>query len=236
MSHTYTPTAVKMTTFALRDDGDDDDASSTNVPDEAIADGVKYIHDRIFGVTVTRRVQIDPIGFESRAARSNSQFDGLDPLTSTEAQFLLGGMQVQLVETGGASTYHFAVPLDQWLINGATLATATLHFRPSPGHSALPSQPSLAIVRTAIGGLNLPSTTLLSSPASGHAILSAASVVAYETSQALTFTADQNNTIDLATYNYVAIINDEYGANALAGAEYQRLDIVMTGCPDARSA
>jgi hypothetical protein len=42
MSSVYTPTATKLVSITLPDDGDAANASSSNTPDEALADGVLY--------------------------------------------------------------------------------------------------------------------------------------------------------------------------------------------------
>jgi hypothetical protein len=155
--------------------------------------------------------------------------------TASQAVFSERGFYSSIVYTAGAGSNAWAMPIDAGLIDGATLATATLYFRPVGGHAALPPvQPWLGIVaidRAAYNPMNLK----LKSGTTGFSQLAAANVAAYQVDQALVFTPNQNALIDLTQYAYMLVIGDEGGsANALAGNRYASLGLSMTSIPDAR--
>lgn len=143
------------------------------------------------------------------------------------------------VGTAGSGNWHFLVPLDDDLVDGATLTQATLYCRPANSHVGLPTrQISVCLIRstyTGSSGAALPNPDkLISTPASGHVALAAGSTGAYQADQALVYVPDQNNVIDKSLYTYAAIIADEGGTNGLAGAAFAMIDLTMTGIPDAR--
>lgn len=158
--------------------------------------------------------------------------------TATEITRRAFGFLTKVTNTG-ANNWHYLIPLDDELIDGATLAQATLYCRPANSHVGLPTrQISVCLVRatyTGSSGAALPNPDkLISTPASGHVALAAGSTGAYQADQALVYVPDQNNVIDKSLYTYAAIIADEGGANALSGAAFAMIDLTMTGIPDAR--
>lgn len=161
-----------------------------------------------------------------------------DPTTTTQLSYGSGtgsGVVTKLVDTGATNGYHYRFSINDCLVHGATLASALLRFSTGGAPRSVPAkQPGLAIVRRPLTGYLPAATKLLSSPASGFAIAAAADAAAYGALESLTFTADQNNSIDLATYMYEAIIMDESHTNALAGNEFKTLAITMSAIPDAR--
>ena len=119
-------------------------------------------------------------------------------------------------------------------MDGSTLSSATLYFRPIGGHASVPTvQPWVGIIRNVRTAYN-PFADKLKSGATGYTQLAAASVAAYQVDQALVFTPDQNNLIDLSTYSYLLVIGDEGAGNMLAGNRYAQVALAMTAIPDAR--
>ena len=162
------------------------------------------------------------------------------PATATDIDLSAFGFMTRQASVG-ANNWHFHVPLNALLIDGATLASATLRCRPAGSHVGLPTrQISLCLIRntfTGSSGSSMPNPDrLISAPASGHVALAAASTAAYEADQGLVYTPNQNNVINKSLYSYAALIADEGGANALAGAAFASIELAMTGIPDARRA
>lgn len=146
------------------------------------------------------------------------------------------GFYPLIVQTGGASSYLFAIPIDEFMIDGATLASAHLYLRPKGGHAGLPTrQPWLGIVRNIATGY-APVPQPLLSGVTGVSQLASGSTGAYQTDNTIVLTCDQNNVIDKLQYNYLAIIGDEGGTNALAGNRFAKILLNFTGIPDARRA
>jgi hypothetical protein len=147
------------------------------------------------------------------------------------------GWMTRSIDTG-ANNWQFYVPLNAYLVDGATIASATLHFRPANSHAGLPTrQQSICLVRdtyTGSTGASLPNPAkLISTPASGHVALAAASTGALQADQSLVYTSDQNNVVDLSQFSYGAIIADEGGTNAIVGCAFSMLELSLTGIADA---
>ena len=131
---------------------------------------------------------------------------------------------------GGSQPYAFAVALDDYLENGATLTGATLNWNAS-NHTALPAyQPFFGIFSVPTVSPVTDASTLLRSLLSTYwATNAAATVAAYNAaSQSLIWTPDQNNVIDRTAYTYFAVIADEVGTNAQAGNAYRSLLLTMS--------
>ena len=144
------------------------------------------------------------------------------------------GFYSNIVYGAGAGSYAWSVPLDAALVDGSTLSSATLHFRPVGGHAAVPTvQPWFGILRNVRTSYN-PVSEKMKSGTTGYTQLAAASVAAYQVDQAMVFTPDQNNVIDLSTYSYLLVIGDEGAGNMLAGCRFAQVGLSMTGIPDAR--
>jgi hypothetical protein len=150
------------------------------------------------------------------------------------AHILVGsqGFYPIVVYTGATDNYGFEIPLDAFLIHGATLSTATLYLRPISGHGGLPTrQPKFGIVRKSVAGYNTAAESLLTT---SYAQLAAGSVVAYEADSTIVYTPDQNNVIDRTLYSYTLVLYDEGGTNALAGNRYAQVRLAFGAIPDAR--
>ena len=154
------------------------------------------------------------------------------PIAAADSQFDPGGSFNPLSAfTGVTNHYGYMLPLDPYLIQGATLSAATLRMQPNSGHAALPARlPKVALVRVA-------STFVLAallSTGSGYAVDASATLVAYELKHTIVFTPDQNATIDKTQNSYFAIVLDEAGTNALAGGAYLHFALDFIAIPDAR--
>lgn len=164
----------------------------------------------------------------------------IDFATATATQILQRSacFYTQVVDVT-AENWQFLISLDDALVDGATIAEATLHCRPVNGHGALPTrQISMSLVRgslSIVGSVPANPDLLKSGGGSGHVPLTAANVGAYHAAQALVYTPDQNHdNIDKSLYTYSAIIADEGGTNALSGAMFYKIDLSLTDIPDAR--
>lgn len=156
------------------------------------------------------------------------------PLAQADASFDTGSFYALRTYTGATNHYGYKIPLDEFLIHGATLSSATLRYRPTSAHAALPArQPKLAIVRTPLTGY-APVAVALLSTGSGYVQDTAADVAAFEADRSLVFTPDQNQVIDKLTYRYFAIVLDSAGTNSVAGNAFHAIELAHTAIPDAR--
>ncbi len=158
------------------------------------------------------------------------------PVEVTDTALNLQGFYSLVVYTGGSAVtfYAWMLPIDDFLIDGATLNSATLFLRPIGGHGGLPTeQPLLNIFRTPLTGY-APSPASFRSTGPGFQQLNAADVTAYQADQQLVYTPNQNNVINRTLYSYAAVIADESGTNALAGCRFAALRLDFTAIPDAR--
>lgn len=200
--------------------------------------------------TLTRQV---PVGSRVRGITNggSGSTPGPDVINSTAINFIpvigadgifstSGIFASSRVNTGASTNYAFLVDINDTMVDGATLSTAKIRFRPS-GHAGLPArQPQLAIVRGTFAGTGLGTVSNLLTTGNGFAVLTAANLAAYDAAQALVFTPDQNNVVDKSTYYYFAIITDEAGTNAgagglgILGTTYTAIELSFTAIPDAR--
>jgi hypothetical protein len=130
------------------------------------------------------------------------------------------------------------VPINR-MHNGANLLTVTVYFQVGLNHSTAPATPpTIKVVSVASNGT---SSTLLNNTtnatysgvwynASGAACFfnpsSAPTGAAYYNSgavQSITFTCNQNNTIDNTANSYCVIITDESGSNSLNGNTFYNI-------------
>ena len=188
-------------------------------------------------VTLNGNVRISAsVGAIAPVLTVNALTNNMDFAYPTVAQAGLSdrGFFTNIVYSAGAGSYAWSMPLDQSLVDGSTLSSATLYFTPVGGHVAVPTiQPWIGIIRNVRAGYN-PTSTKLKSGATGYTQLAAATVVAYQVDQALVFTPDQNNLIDLTTYSYLLVIGDEGAGNMIPGNRFAQVALSMTAIPDAR--
>lgn len=156
--------------------------------------------------TLTRQV---PVGLNFRGITNGGSGSTPGTVTATtttlgfcvaigaDAQLDYGSMYPLRVFTGATQNYGYMIDVNDEMVDGATLTSATLRFRPVGGHAGLPTrQPQFAIVRTTVTAVALAN---LLSTGNGYVTLAAGSTGAYQADQALVFSPDQNNVIDKTT-------------------------------------
>ena len=190
----------------------------------------------------TSLVRQVPLGLAVRGISGSSPTPGvINPITTAIPFIPIGYADAQLdtsslttvrIYTGTPQTYAYLADIHSQLVDGATLTSATLRFKPKTGHGALPTaQPGYAVCRSPLAAVGAP-TNLLST-GNGFSFLAAGTLVAYEVDQALFFVPNQNNVIDKTAFRYWAVLVDEAGTNALAGTAYHALTLNLS-IPDAR--
>ena len=127
------------------------------------------------------------------------------------------------VNVGAATGRHLVFPLNPYLENGATLDSVKLILG-GQAHVALPAMmPSLGVAR-----LEPVANTMDSLRAAGALDDSSANAAAYDAIHDITLTTDQNQTIDLSTYVYFAVVCNEGHTNALAELRLRQIVLTMT--------
>ena len=126
--------------------------------------------------------------------------------------------------------------------NGATLVSATLSFIVGQTHAGIPQVlPGVRLVGVDVFGFAFPLATaaltagtdatgmqFVATPASG------AAWYALGVGQTFTFTCDPGIVIDTTAFSYHAVIQDEFGANALTGNIYVELELSFANIADQR--
>jgi hypothetical protein len=157
-----------------------------------------------------------------------------NPLTALDGYFYAGGtFVVARSSTHATNAWGFWMPIDEFLVHGATLASATLKWCPDTT-TAPTVMPQIHVVRSIRVGIGGPGDTLLGTLRSGGYAIDSGGTYAPTVTRDLTYTTDQNNTIDLATYNYAVIIFDEHGTNATTGNAFHSVALAMTNILDGR--
>ena len=133
---------------------------------------------------------------------------------------------------GGATTTYIDIPLR--FHDNATITFVTLNFQILTARASLPAvQPSFQIARRKIsdgsvaGFLSTGVTSLAATTPTGY--YAGGFVV-----QGISFVPDQNNVIDASQYTYYALIQDESGANSIAGNYYMGVVVTASTIPDLR--
>ncbi len=208
----------------------------------------RWISGTAHQASVTRNVSCDSVQGVGSVAGA---VDGIDT-TSLDFQvipitvalvFLSAGSMYPAAVYGGAGSgkrRRYVIPLNDAMIDGATLSSAVLKFTTFVTHAGVPAElPQFAIFRRALASTGLAgygaASTLLST-GNGYATLATpANVAAYEVENTITLTPDQNNVIDRSTYRYFAVIGDEARTNATANSNaYQTISLSFASLPDAR--
>lgn len=213
--------------FTIPSDGDAFTAAAFNVAYQALADRTQYLQKRIDGsvATVTKEIPFGTsrsLGVSVLAPQSGVYIGPYNVLPGTGIDMYTG--YAQFVDVNIAWSRHICLPLDQDLIHGATLVSATLNLKGAPAHVALPlGPPTLSLIRyTANGEVveELLSTGMVADP----------SILAvYEANHTFTYTTDQYNVIDRSgTYTYAAIISNEAGYDALQYLRLYSLTLTMS--------
>lgn len=126
-------------------------------------------------------------------------------------------------DSAAALGQHAIFQLNPYLVNGATLDSVKLILG-GQGHGALPlMMPALGVVR-----YEPVANTLDTLRASGMLDDTSANAAAYDAIHDITLTTDQNQTIDLSTYVYFAVVCNEGHTNALAELRLRQIVLTMT--------
>jgi hypothetical protein len=139
--------------------------------------------------------------------------------------FLYGdSLRFNVATAGSAVGRHVFFPLNSILINGATIDSAKLFLQPVSAHASLPAMmPAMSIVRVD------PSTgTQAGLRGAGMTDDPSAGVGSYNARHAINVTCDQNQTVDLGTYEYFAVACNEGDTNAVAELQFFGIQITMT--------
>lgn len=216
----------------------DGTATYVNVPstlnveaDLSVGDDLSVTGDITYAspVTVTKCVPMT----EVRGRTSSAINDGGDidasylPLTNSHATFDRGDMIIAAGNAGSDAAYQFYLPISAYLAHGAALTSAVLTLDPNDGHAGLPQcMPKFAIARAAALASSAPVSLI--STGGGFATDAAADAAAFDALHTITFTPNQNNTIDLEQYTYYACIQDEGGTNSDIAGRYLSLKLTYT--------
>ena len=144
-----------------------------------------------------------------------------------------GSVAVQRVTTGASQAYAYRFPVNQFMIDGATLASVKMRFQGSPpsrGANLPAVMPKFGIQRFDVDD----NVTALLTTGSGLVTDPSATVGAFISSHDVTFTPDENNVIDKSLYGYSLIFWNEGGTNALNGDVIYSFLFSFTNIPDAR--
>lgn len=216
---------------ALPDDGDNADAAALDQPSIDLADRTAYMRtllqplvrvDRFRPTTWTAEPGGTTTAVVDLTSAPNSYaawlFTGSPSAGSTKYRIdETRGLKIPEVWTSTTKAHAYIMPLTSaHLSNGRTLSTVKLRLAAVGSHIGLPTQmPALYVGRVDRTSVTNAETALKSS-ANGWAVDASANVAAYETNHDITFTADQNNSIDLSQYIYTLTFAYEGGTNALA--------------------
>lgn len=183
----------------------------------------------------TRHVPCSRVNGVTSAATSPDVAALFYPLTQADARRDFGqALYVLRASTHATNAWGFVLPIDEFLVHGSTLGSATLAWCPSAGTAGTPTvlaqMDIVRVVRSGAGGGSIGSNTLLTT---GFVVDSGGTYNSSTTRQ-LVYTPDRNNIIDLATYSYAVVIFDAHGTNQVLGNVFHSVALAMTNIPDGR--
>lgn len=135
-----------------------------------------------------------------------------------------GSFYPQAASTHATNAWGFWIPIDRFLINGATLTSATLHYTPSNSGANPTVFPQIGFLR-ALHTSYFPTHESLHS---SNFIIDSGGTYDTSVTRQLVYTPNQNNVIDTSTYSYACLIYDEHGTNASAGNAFHGVNFVFT--------
>lgn len=143
---------------------------------------------------------------------------GVPAAAATDIQLLNGQLQVNIsVTTGSAVARALRFPIDQFLVDGATLSSITMRMQGASGHAALPAlMPQFGVIRNDADGTSGGTANLLTS-GSGLVTDPTALLATYVAAHSVVFTPNQNNVIDKTQYSYSLIWWNEGSTNSIVG-------------------
>lgn len=154
------------------------------------------------------------------------------PCIATDVLFQRGAATFASVVTGSDTAHALVMKLDDALIDGATLSSLRIRWKPNPTHVSLPGlMPKYGVGRVSITG-NV--GTALYSTGGGLRTDASADIAAYNPEHWNSFAPDQHSVIDKTNFGYHLTVYNEGGANSLAASIYA-IEVTQT-IPDARRA
>lgn len=149
------------------------------------------------------------------------------PPSDTTLYMTYGVQQIAFgsVDTGSNTNAKAVIyVIDDYLQNGATLASVALTLVGTAGHVALPG----VMPRLRVAAYDAVAFTAASLYSGGAVADGSASTAAYQTNHAVTVTCNQNNTIDKASKTYAVIVWNEGYTNAISGLALLGLKLTQT--------
>ncbi len=138
------------------------------------------------------------------------------------------GVGFLAASTDATKAYGLLLPIDPFMIPGATLATVTLRYKPGVAHGTAPDHfPAMAVIRRDEASTG---PQALLSTGSGILVDSGGTFIS---ERSLVYTTDQNNVVD-PTYGYTVQIWSEHGTNASTDTGFHGVILGFTNIPDAR--
>lgn len=197
--------------------------------DDATAGG--WISETAHQTTLTRYVPANRVIGMTGAAQAPAL---AGPFTGSAVPLFRGGGSFagNSASTSGTNAWGFLIPIDEFLVHGATLASVALTWTSTYNNSPA-VKPQFGVCRTARSGYNV-ATIIPDSLLAAGFLVDPGGAFAIGTTRAFTLTTDQNQTIDLATYAYSIVLYEQHGLGAAADAVYHSFAIAMTDIPDAR--
>lgn len=136
------------------------------------------------------------------------------------------------VNTANANRYGALTDLTKYMHDGATLSSAVLRAIGPAAQVNLPTtMPSFGVF--AFGGHSVVNAELLTT-GNGFVFDSSANVTAFKLGHDITFTPNQAHTIDKTKYQYMALVFDQGGTNAVLGTKYYGIKLNFSGIADMR--
>jgi hypothetical protein len=218
----HTPVADGLAPYDCPDDGDDVTAASVNIGLHHLGNALEAIYPR-----TTVEIAPDAVRWYTDPAGPSPAFAALGTLNLvTSTQIDNQGAQLGYFYSKTVSVMNdaivFVIPLDDLArFHGWSLTTAVLKVIGKAGHAALPANmPRIAVVRYGASA----TTGLLST---SWAVDASANTAAYQAEHNITFTADQNQTIDASQYRYAMLFQNEGNTNALNSLQARRIVLTM---------
>lgn len=215
----FVPTQLPASVTLPQDLVDQRTAASVNNPMTAIGNGVAYLDEVI---TVQRRMACNqPVGQPEGGAIAktiNLKASSLEPIVEINWEAYGSYIRAGVPEVTDIG-HHLLYRANELVVDGATFARLSAWVIGGPAHGALPAMmPAIGMVRYN------PATdawdALLSTTA-GMSTDASSTVGQYEAYHEIRLNADQNNTIDLSTYEYYIVVCPEGGANAQEGLSFR---------------
>ena len=186
---------------------------------------------------ITRYVPVNRVVGITGAAQTPALVGPYQNFTTAGVPLFLGAGAFQGAAASASTTaaWGFLLPIDQWLVQGATLTGVVLAYTPSfSGSLPTPGQAvQFGVMASPRSGFSVGTQIPLSLLSTTFVIDSGGAKVA-GTTRTVTLTPDQNSTIDLSTNSYGIAIYDEHGTGALAGNTFHLCTLTLSNVADAR--